>query len=176
MCEFVSWVERTENNCQKIYFLTRKQIFDSPKGDALRKWSGDSNDYFGHGAIRFYYDFEGGVNKECTNFTDPENFPTAIVRAIKQGDMAGFGIIPSGLLLKPLDDKYQADRKSLDNKYQADLKPLDDKYQADRKSLDDKYQADRKSLGDKYQADRKSLDDKYWALFAIPKNRNPAWV
>ncbi len=98
MCEFVSWIEKKEGDKVKVYFLTGKQIFASPRGEAFRKWSGNQDDYTGHGAIRFYYDFEGGENKECTDFSMPDNFPDVIVRAIKRGDMAGFKAMPTGLL------------------------------------------------------------------------------
>ena len=48
--------------------------------------------------------------------------------------------------LKPLYEKYEADRKQLDEKYEADRKPLDEKYEADRKQLYEKYQADLKRV------------------------------
>ncbi len=97
MCEFVSWVERKEKNHQTIYFLTGEQIFHSPRGEALRKWSGNSDDFTGHGAIRFYYDFDDGENKECSDFVTPANFPDVIATAIKRGDMRGMAQ-PEGLL------------------------------------------------------------------------------
>jgi hypothetical protein len=157
------------------------------------------DDLQGHGAIRLYFDLQQdeGKNFECTDFSKPDKFPRVIIRAIKSGAFKGMVAIPEKLLIKPLDDKYQADRKSLYDKYWADRKPLDDKYWADRKPLYDKYwadreslydkywadrkplddkcQADRKSLYDKYWADRKPLYDKYWDLFAISENRNPVW-
>ncbi len=172
MCEFLSWIEKGN----KIYFLSGKQVFHTDKGQALRAWCGDAEDYKGHGAIRHFYELEQdeGKNKECTNFSTPDKFPDVIVKALKRGDFEGF-LIPGGLLRKPLYDKYQADLKTLDDKYQADLKTLDDKYLADRKPLYDKYLADRKTLDDKYLADRKTLDDKYWALFTKPENRATAW-
>jgi len=60
--------------------------------------------------------------------------------------------------LKPLYEKYEADRKQLYEKYEADLKPLYEKYEADRKPLDEKYEADRKQLYEKYQADLKRVE------------------
>ncbi len=156
MCEFVSWVETHELDKQgktKIFFLTGKQIFETEKGKKLQEWAKSSEDLVGHGAIRFYYGLEQdkGTNQECTDFSFPDNFPIGIVKAIKRGDMMEFAM-PRGLLLKPLYDKYWADRK-----------PLDDKYLADLKSLYDKYLADLKPLDDKYWAERKLLDDRYWS-------------
>ena len=158
MCEFISWVEKGE----KVYFLTTNLI-ESKKGKTLLKDS--QEDITGHGAIRLFFGLEQdeGVNKECVDFTDPDNFPPVIVKAIKAGEFKGVPL-PAGLCVKPLYDKYQADRKT-----------LDDKYQADSETLYDKYWADLKPLYDKYRADRKPLDDKYWALFATPKNRRRIW-
>ncbi len=165
MCNFCSWIETNELDKEgnpRVYFLTGRQIFHTDKGVKLQEWAKSPDDLVGHGAVRFFYGLEQdqGTNKERDNFKTPHNFPEEIVRAIKQSDMIGLPL-PKGLLLQPLYDKYQADRKSLDDKYQADLQPLYDKYQADRKH--------------KYQADLQPLYDKYWALFAIPKNRSPQW-
>ena len=166
MCEFISWIEKDIGRDKKILFLTYDQIYNTPRGEILRGEVGSESpqDFYGHAAIRKYFDFlEGGMEKECSDFSSPANFPDVISKAIKMGEFRGF-ILPAGLLRKPLDDRYQ-----------ADLKSLDDRYRADRKSLGDKYEADRKPLDDRYRADRKSLGDRYWDLFAIEENRTEAW-
>ena len=162
MCVFLSWIEKGG----KVYFLTPNQIFNTPAGEILRKQIGSEKveDYFGHEAIRKYYgDFVNGVEKECSDFFDPANFPNVISTSIKKGEFKGYPF-PMGLVNKPLDDKYW-----------ADCKPLDDKYRADLKSLADKYWADLKSLSEKHSADLKSLAEKHWELFLIPKNRSTNW-
>ncbi len=164
MCEFLSAIKtKTKTGEDKYYYLTYSLIHNTPTGKLLqKKYGGD--DLIGHSAIREFFELREneGENWECTDFSNPKNFPAVIVRAIKRGEFKG-NTIPEGLLLKPLHDKYMADRKPLYDKHLADCKPLDDKYLADRKTLDDKYQADRKSLYDKYQADCKPLYDKHWA-------------
>ena len=89
MCEFISAVKKGGG----IYFLTGSQVFDSPRGKALREWCQSPDDYIGHGAIRWYYDLEqkDGKNVEYTDFSSPKNFPAVIARAIKCGDMRGLG-------------------------------------------------------------------------------------
>ena len=168
MCEFISWIEKGG----QLYHLTYRDIYYTRRGKELRDFCKDKDDYIGHGAIRYFYDnFVGGIQRECTDFSTPNNFPSEIVADIKAGKFRGLRT-PEGLLAKPLYDKYEADIKPLYDKYQADIKPLYDKYQAGRKPLDDKYQAGRKTLDDKYQADRNNI---FWNLFKIKKNRNPLW-
>ena len=195
MCEFLSWVEKRS----MAYFLTGEQLF-SEKGQVWVEEHGISpDDYCGHGTIRKWYmiDSGDGVDKECTDFSSPDNFPPAIVRALKDGKFKGFLFLPELLRKrlsddywakrKPLDDDYWAKRKPLDDGYEAKLKllcdgyeaklkPLDDDYGAKRKLLYDGYEAKKKPLNDGYEAKRKPLDDDYWALFAIPENRSKAWM
>jgi hypothetical protein len=159
MCKLISWIEKNYKN----YFLTGKQVYESPTGEALKKWSSNiEEDKTGHGAIRFYYELEGGRERECTNFSTPDNFPADIVLAIKNGEMRGMGTA-KGLLLPALDEDYQAKRKPLYEDYQAKRKPLDEDYQAKRNALDGDYQAKRKPLDEDYQAKCKPLDEDYQA-------------
>ena len=90
MCEFISAVKKG----RRLYFLTGEQVFDSPRGDALREWCRSADDYTSHGAIRWFYGLEerDGTNVEYTDFLSPKNFPAVIVRAIKGGAMRGRGI------------------------------------------------------------------------------------
>jgi len=88
MCEFVSWIEKDDD----IIFLTGDDVFRSKRGKALQKYCQSYDDLPGHGAIRWYYNFTGGHNRECTDFTTPDNFPPEIVKAIKSGEMRGLGV------------------------------------------------------------------------------------
>ena len=69
MCDFVSWIEKD----QTIVFLTGEDVFKTKKGKELQKHT-CSEDWIGHGAIRWYYEFEGGRERECTDFSKPENY------------------------------------------------------------------------------------------------------
>ena len=116
MCEFASWVEKG----RKVYFLTDNQIFGTRKGKELQEWSGNPDDYIGHGAIRFYYGLEQdeGINKECTDFSSPDNFPPVIVKAIKDCKFKNLLIpLPLGLLTALLYSDYRAKTALLDSDY-----------------------------------------------------------
>ena len=52
MCEFVSWVEA--NN--KVYFLTKHLIDETPKGEIMKRRFPGEGDLLGYAAIRGFYD------------------------------------------------------------------------------------------------------------------------
>jgi hypothetical protein len=153
MCEFVSWIEKRElvKGKPKLYYLTGTQIFQTEKGKELQKWCKSKDDLVGHGAIRYFYGLESdeGTNQECTDFTKPLNFPRAIVKAIKDGEMRELGT-PQGLLLKP---KWDA----IDKEYQTKWDAIYKEYQTKRDAIDKEYQL------------------AFWDLFAIKENRAEAW-
>ncbi len=124
MCKFVSWVERRG----KVYFLTGEQLFKTEKGKEFIKTI-SPDDYFGHGTIRAWYGIDegDGMDRDCTSFSSPSNFPPIIVDALKEGRFKVFSL-PRYLLCKPLDEKYHADCLSLYEKYWADLQSLYEKY------------------------------------------------
>jgi len=107
MCEFISYIEKGRGKNKKTYFLTGEQVFNSVRGTALQEYTKSKDDLTGHGAIRWFYELEGGTERECTDFSKPDNFPTEIVEAIKKGEMRGFPF-PRGLLSTPLDADYTA--------------------------------------------------------------------
>jgi len=171
MCEFVSWVEKGD----KVYFLTHDLIHSTPRGEIIQKRFQGVGEPLGHSAIRAYFEIDGGRDKECTDFSTPDNFPEPIAEAIKNGEMRGFGC-PKGLLLPRHRIAWMARCKALDDDYWARIKALDADYEAKRKPSDDDYMVRSKTLADNYLAKRKTLNDEYWDLFAKPENRNPAWV
>ncbi|MDD5353266.1 MAG: hypothetical protein PHS93_08920 [Candidatus Omnitrophica bacterium] len=90
MCEFISWIPKGKTNL----FLTYHQVFETDKGQQLRdKLKGD---WYGHAGIRFFYDLsqpdDENVRKEkdCADFSTPDNFPKDIVKAIKNNEMGGY--------------------------------------------------------------------------------------
>ena len=101
MCDFLSIVRRGK----KDYFLTKKQM-DSPQGQALKLRFPGEGELIGHSAIRAYYEIDGGVDIEITDFTSPNNFPDVVVRALKNGGFAGIAT-PKGLLTQTAYAEYE---------------------------------------------------------------------
>jgi hypothetical protein len=88
MCEFISWIEYGNKN----YFLTKNDL-NTKEGRKLLQPDVIA-DLCGHGTIRVYYPElkDLGINKESTNFSNPNNFPDDIIKAIKTGQFEGIGI------------------------------------------------------------------------------------
>jgi hypothetical protein len=89
MCEFVSWIEYEG----KSYFLINGDL-ETKEGQKLLA-SDVKDDICGYGAIESYYpELKGkGTHKECTDFSTPDNFPLAIVEALKAGKMSRIGVV-----------------------------------------------------------------------------------
>jgi hypothetical protein len=193
MCHFVSWIEKDKD----IYFLTANDL-NTPEGRKLKKYLGDQywEDIMGHGAIRQYYGLSEGINKECTDFSNPKHLPDEIVKAIKCGAFRGIAIPDEPgqfLLSKPLAD-YEAKRDALDADYEAkrdplyaDFRakrdPLYADYEAKRDALDADYEEKRAQLYADYKAQRDALDsdyeakrhDLFWDIFSKQQNRKKIW-
>ena len=126
MCEFISWKEFDGGY---VLFLTAKDIYETKRGRELQEYSGSEDDLTGHGAIDFFYDLKGkGKNKECTDFSTPDNFPPAIVRAIKAGEFRGLGIAKE-LLTAPAWAKYEKVTDSALAEYEKVKAPAKAKYE-----------------------------------------------
>jgi hypothetical protein len=150
MCEFISWKEVKTKEGTEILFLTSNDIYNTKRGKELQKHT-TSDDFIGHGAIDFYFEIGAGkgIEKECTDFSSPDNFPKVISDAIKAGNFRGLET-PYQLLTQPALAKYEAIEKDALAKYQATQQPALAKYQAIKK-------------------------DAFWDLFAVKENRNPLW-
>ncbi len=192
MCEFISWVQQGE----KVFFLTYDQIYTTPRGDALRKWDNNSEDYIGHGAIRFYYELEReeGTNKERTDFSTPKNFPPVIVKAIKEGKFRGLGQQPLGLLCATAYAEYKRIRDPALAEYQricatalAEYQRIRDPAEAEYQRIRDPAEAENQRICATAYAEYKRIRDPalaeyqricataFWDLFAIPANRATTW-
>ena len=101
MSVFISWVEHDGKN----WFLTKNELF-TERGKKLIIHCDSIVNIVGHKAIRWYYNFKGGFNKECSDFTNPNRFPPEIVQAIKDGLFEGMGIAPE-ILTKEAQEKYR---------------------------------------------------------------------
>ena len=74
----------TLSNCYELIIPNENINFDKIR--ELCDYCGNQHDLTGHGAIRYYYDnFKGGIDKECEDFSSPDNFPSEIVQDIKLG-------------------------------------------------------------------------------------------
>ncbi len=102
MCHYCSWIEYEG----KEYFLTNADLLTKEGKKLLAPSVRD--DLCGHGAIRSYYPElkNHGTNKECTDFSTQKNFPKAIAKALKAGQLSCIGI-PEGVLTAPAWEAYQ---------------------------------------------------------------------
>ena len=160
MCEFMSWVEKGN----KVYFLTDKQIHETAKGKELQEWSKSSDDLPGHGAIRYFYGLEQeeGINKECTDFSSPTNFPARIAKAIKGGKMRGLGTA-RGLLTNKVDAKWRSELNAVDAKWQPEQNAVYVKWRAEQDAVDAKWEAEQNAVDAKWRAELNAVNAKWRA-------------
>ena len=137
MCQRYSWIEKGG----KVIFLTADDVFKTKRGRALQKWDTCRDDRHGHGAIRWYYNFTGGIDKECTDFSTPKNFPSELQEAIVTGKMWGFGIDEhvERLLLAPALKRYKEVKALAWKKYLEAEAPAWKKYNKVQASAWKKY-------------------------------------
>ncbi len=204
MCEFISWIETADN---KIYFLTGDQIHKTKKGQDLKKYCQCDDDLRGHGAIRRYYRLANhdGKERECTDFSTPDNFPDEIVKAIKEGGMWGFGVYPKELLTAAAYAEYQKVKDAAEAEYQKVTAPAEAEYQkvtdaayaeyqkvtaaayAEYQKVKDAAEAEyqkvtapayaeyQKVKAPAYAEYQKVKDAAFWDRFVDSNNRNPRW-
>ena len=171
MCEFASWkkMPKTWNPevTRRIFYLTKPDL-DSKRGRELKKFLGPQydNDKVGHGAIDWFYQLGGvGINKECTNFNDPNEFPPEIVADIKAGNFYGMGL-PTEILTPDARAQYEAVEKPAWAQYYWA------QYKAVEKPAGAQYEAVRDRAWAQYKA---ALHKAFWGLFADPNNRIEPW-
>jgi hypothetical protein len=204
MCEFVSWIECTDkDDVVHRFWLTEDLIYHTKRGRELQKYCQISQDLVGHGAIERYYGIKG-KHCECTDFSDPKNFPNEIVADIKAGKMRGVGM-PTQMLTDAARDEYEkvcneerpqydkvynaarAKYNKICNKVWAKCKKICDKAQAQYDEVCDEARAKYNDVcdeaRDKYDEVcsmaraqcKKICNEACWDLFANPKNRIEAW-
>lgn len=122
MCDFVSWIEYEGKN----YWLKDKDL-ETKEGKKLLK-EVSNGDICGHGAIRTYYaggqqkvgqKLQWGKERQCTDFSNPNNFPAEIVKCIKSGGMSRIGIS-----LQLLNDVGKAEYKKVEGQALAEYKKV----------------------------------------------------
>jgi len=157
MCNPVSWVEIDG----QILVLMGSDLITS-RGCGLAKYCKAHEDLCGHGAVRWYYGTEaddgtvmplvGGVNREVTDFSRPENFPPMIAEAIKTGGFRGVFPPPCGVLRDSLDIECQSRQDAINAEFQR-----------------------RDALHAEFQPCWDALDAEIWDLVVCAENRNEAW-
>ena len=160
MCERYSWIEKDG----EVIFLTADDVFKTKRGKALQKHT-CQDDWYGHGAVRWYYHFTDGIDRECTDFSTPKNFPAELVEAIKDGKMWGFGITEKmkAMLLAPAWAEYKKIQQSAWAEYE--------KIQKSAFSWA-KFMKLQPSAWAKYQ---KTAQKNFAGLFKNPNNRKKCW-
>ena len=202
MSNFISWIEKDGN----IYYLTAHDIYRTKRGKELRDYCGAAADVIGHGAIRFYFDnFTGGEEKECTDFSTPDNFPSEIVAEIKIGAFRGMGKALA-LLSKPANAEFEKIYKPANAEFEKIYKPAKAEFDKICKPANAEFEKICKLANAEFEKiyklanaefekiykpakaefDKickpanaeydKICNHKFWDLFMIPKNRNLLWI
>ena len=168
MCEFVSWIEYDD----EVYFLDNDKL-NTKEGRSLLKIEGMEQDICGHGAIVEYYPElkNKGKNKECVDFSTPDNFPKEVVTAIKEGRMSRIGVAVDVLTPEARGMYYEAE---------ADAWKMYDEAEADAWKVYSEAIADASKVYDeaiaaawKVYSDTK--ENLYHNLVVVKKNRVKAW-
>ena len=171
MCEVMSWIEHRGT----IKFLTGETI----TSEKFLKWAKERfispDDYFSHGTIRAWFriDADDGNNKECTDFSTPNNFPSKISDAIKSGLMRG---VPIGtdeiehLLSQPAWDEYEKICQPAWAEYEKICQPAWAEYKRICQPAWAEYEKIRQPAWDEYEKIRQPA----WAEYE--KICQPAWA
>jgi len=174
MCNFVSWIERRG----KVKFLSDTQ-YQTKKGKELMETI-SLDDIYGHGTIRAYYGIDAGdgIDKECSDFSTPDNFPKVIVNAIKAGKMTSMPL-PLSLLTDEAELRLE-NSAELDKAWSEWDKAWAEYEKASRNKasweIASRYKANARAAWYKASAEEDKTRFKLgWAMFAIPENRIPCW-
>ena len=175
MCNFVSWKEYKGN----VYFLTNADLETKEGKKLLQKEYRD--DLQGHGAIEHYYpELAGkGINKECEDFSSPDNFPKEIAKALIEGKMSNIGITLDILnnrgrkeylkIIQSAWNEYQKIEQSAWKKYKKTKQPAWKKYDKIAYSAYQKYLKITQSAWEEYEKIQQSAWEEY------EKIQQPAW-
>src|SRR4030042_6604130 len=115
MCEFVSWKETREG----VIFLTNKDLTPKKFGEYKKYNKGWRRDLPGHGAITYFTGIGEGIQRECTDFSSPDNFPPEIVKAIKEGRLSQIGYN-----IELLNDEGKAEYQKIDQSALAEYEKI----------------------------------------------------
>uniref|UniRef100_A0A6M3JBC0 Uncharacterized protein n=1 Tax=viral metagenome TaxID=1070528 RepID=A0A6M3JBC0_9ZZZZ len=179
MCQFVSWIEYNG----EIFFLKNDDL-NTKEGKKLLKPE-FIKDLSGHGAIRAFYPElqHKGINKECTDFSSPNNFPLKIVKEIKNGNLSRIGLILPQVLNKPAWDAYEKIEQPAWAAYEKIQQPAWAAYEKIEQPAWAAYKKIEQSALAAYEkieqpalaAYEKIQQDTVWKLFKNPRNRIKEW-
>ena len=166
MCEFISWIEKNGN----VYFLTTPLV-EIERGRTLLRDSWE--DRMGHGAIRLMFGLEQdeGQNRECTDFSSPDNFPRAIAQAIKNGEMRGMGV-DKALLNETARTEYERIAEAARTEYERIAETARAEYERIAETAWAEYERIIHPARAEYERIKNTA---FWDLFAIPNNRVDVW-
>ena len=178
MCDFISWIEYKE----EILYLTSKDLETSAGKRLLREVGAE--DIKGHGAIRKFFNLPQGkgTGKECKDFSCPDNFPKDIVRDIKKGLFAGFGIAQN-ILKNSAWVEYEKIRQSALAEYKKIRQSAWAEYEKIRQSALAEYEKIRQPALAEYEKIQqpawveyeKIVGITFWGLVKIKSNRVEKW-
>jgi len=80
MCEFISWIV----SGGKLFYLTDQDIFSEHGREVLAGCK--DNDFLGHGAIREFWNLQGGAEKEERDFWNFEKLPKELALMVRDFD------------------------------------------------------------------------------------------
>ena len=161
MCKPINWLE-FENG--KVLYLTDEEIFHTERGKALREYCQNKDDLVGHGAIRWYYEVNGGEEKEVNDFIDPASFPAPILADFVSGKMKKMilDLTPCIVILsKPAWEQYMAVKQAAWEQYEAVKQPAWEQYLAVKQPAWEQYLAVEQAA--------------FWNLLMNPENRVKLW-
>ena len=167
MCDFVSWIEYQD----QIFFLKNSDLSTKEGRELLKPEYRD--DISGHGAIRKYYPELGnkGTNKECTDFSTPDYFPSEIVTAIKRGQLSKIGICEQ-ILTQPALEQYEAVEQTALEQYKAVKQTALEQYKAVEQPAWEQYEAVEQTALEQYKAVEQTA---FSNIVRIKINRIKAW-
>ena len=168
MCQFISWKEDKKGN---VFFLQNEDL--KPKKlkeyqEYNPRWK---EDLHGHGAIEWFYpELKGKCeNKECTDFSTPNNFPKQIVKAIKDGELSKIGYNTSLLNAKGMAE-YNKIEQSAWKEYNKIQQPALEEYYKIKRSEWAEYNKIEQPELEEYNKIKKLA----WAKYK--KIKQQAWV
>ena len=181
MCQLASHLEYNGG----VLFLNDDDL-KTRRGRELRKHLGSQfhNDVKGHGAIRWFYKLERheGVEKECSDFSSPDNFPSEIVETIKQGKFKEFGVC-IGILTQSALEEYDKIERASYKEYRKIERASYKEYRKIQRPASEEYGKIKRAAWEEYNKIKRAALEEYdkieraafWKLAKNKKNRKKEW-
>ena len=183
MCQIASWIKYEG----QILFLTDDDL-RGKRGHELRTYldSQYEADKIGHGAIRWWYNLneDKGADKECIDFSSPDNFPVELVEAIKNGRRRSFFSNDMLVILKQAARaEYEKIRQAALAKYLKIQQAAEAEYLKIQQPAEAKYLNIEQAARAEYDKIEQPAEAKYekiqqatfWRLFMVATNRIDVW-